>query len=455
MFIRIFLSLLLFLISCKTSFVPEAIFTKKTDFENSLISDTLRVTTLYGSSSYFNYYDDEAMGYDYELVKNFANQHNLAVKIHLASTEAEMLKMLKQGQVDVIAYDMYETKALKKGYQFVAHQEDSHMVLVQEIGLKSISSISELKGQTVHVPANSIYHRRLEQLNKELDNEIDIQLLSDSTTVDQAIDMVLQHKIRFTLAYFKNANQYKEFYRRLDTRIPVGFPQKNGWLVNNKYELLINMFADWEANPQTSLFKSRMFEKYKIRNPYFATKRVRVPQGAISPYDDLFKLYAKELNWDWRMLASMAYHESGFDSTQVSRKGASGLMQLMPGTAARFGLVGDDIFRPEPNISAGVQYLKSLNMMYRRIEDIDERMKFIIASYNSGPAHILDAMALAEKYGKNPHIWFEHVEYYLSKSNDPEYYNDEVVRYGKFGPGETIRYVRNTLNTFNRYKGRS
>jgi len=214
------------------------------------------------------------------------------------------------------------------------------------------------------------------------------------------------------------------------------------------------MFAAWETDPQTELFKSRLFQKYKIKNPYFMTKRVNIPRGAISPYDNLFKFYAQELQWDWRILAAIAYRESGFDSTQVSRVGASGLMQLMPTTAARFGLEGKDIFNPELNISAGVQYLKSLNMMFRRIEDKEERMKFMLASYNSGPAHILDAMALAEKYGKNPHIWFEHVEYYLSKSNDPEYYNDEVVRYGKFGPTETIRYVRNTLNTYEKYKER-
>ena len=130
-------------------------------------------------------------------------------------------------------------------------------------------------------------------------------------------------------------------------------------------------------------------------------------------------------------------------------------MQLMPSTAAIFGLDEDNIFNPEKNIEAGVQYIKSLNRMFGKIENQEERKKFILASYNSGPAHILDAMALAEKYGKNPHIWFEHVEYYLSKSNDPDYYNDEVMRYGKFGPSETIRYVRNTLDTYKKYKQRS
>jgi membrane-bound lytic murein transglycosylase F len=178
-----------------------------------------------------------------------------------------------------------------------------------------------------------------------------------------------------------------------------------------------------------------------------------IPRGAISPFDHLFKKYAAEIGWDWRLLAAIAFHESGFDSSQISRRGASGLMQLMPRTAANFGLSRANITNPEKNIEAGVQYIKSLNLLYRKVEDPDERKKFILASYNSGPAHILDAMELARKHGKNPYVWHEHVEVFLEKKSDPEYYKDEVVKYGRFRAAETIRYVRNTLSTYQKFKG--
>jgi len=455
MFVRIFLSFLLFLISCKNYFTTDVFSSGDQLSETHIISDTLHVATLYGASSYFNYSDQEVMGYDYELVQAFAQANEIPLKVHVAATETEMLKMLKQKRVDLIAYNMFETKALKHKFDFVAYQEDSYMVLVQEVGREAVGSINELKGRTVHVIENSIYHQRLVNLNKEIGGDIDIQLLSDSLTIDQAIEMVLQRKIEFTFAPHKIAVQYKDFHRRLDCGIRVGFPQKNGWLVNRKNEVLKTMIAHWEADSKTELFKSHMYEKYKIKNPYFRAKRTKVSFETVSPYDDYFKTYAEEINWDWRLLAAVAFHESNFDSLQVSHRGASGLMQLMPSTAAIFGLDEDNIFNPEKNIEAGVQYIKSLNRMFGKIENQEERKKFILASYNSGPAHILDAMALAEKYGKNPHIWFEHVEYYLSKSNDPDYYNDEVVRYGKFGPSETIRYVRNTLDTYKKYKQRS
>jgi membrane-bound lytic murein transglycosylase F len=131
--------------------------------------------------------------------------------------------------------------------------------------------------------------------------------------------------------------------------------------------------------------------------------------------------------------------------------GAAGLMQLMPRTAANFGLDKQTVFNPEMNIEAGVQYIKSLNLTFRKVENKDERVKFILAGYNSGPAHILDAMALAQKYGKNPQVWFGNVEFFLLKKSEPEFYNDKVVKYGYFRGKQTVSYVHNTLKTFEKY----
>lgn len=61
-------------------------------------------------------------------------------------------------------------------------------------------------------------------------------------------------------------------------------------------------------------------------------------KGQISVYDHLFKKYAGDIGWDWRLIASQAYNESHFDTTAVSWAGARGLMQLMPRTAAAFGV---------------------------------------------------------------------------------------------------------------------
>ena len=83
---------------------------------------------------------------------------------------------------------------------------------------------------------------------------------------------------------------------------------------------------------------------------------------------------------DPRLVASVAYRESGFDPRAVARAGATGVMQLMPETAKFFGV--SDIFDPRENIFAGVRYLKILLDTFRG--DLD----LTLAAYNAGPGAV-------------------------------------------------------------------
>lgn len=452
MHIRIILFLLLLLQACTSGNEKSSIFPGTDTDSIPGQADTLHVATMYGSLSYFISRDEE-MGYDYEQVQDLTEMIGRPFRMHVFNTFEEMTSALQTHEVELVAYSCPVNSELKSRFSFVAYQDDSYPVLVQRIGVNMVTSIDELRGKEVVAIEKSIAGRRLETLNRETNAGLKIKTLSDTVTADQLIEMVSDGKIRYAVADDRTALLHKIYDRRLDCRLALGFQHRNGWMVNAGNETLADTVVYWRKLPQTQLLRSELYEKYLIRNPYFASAKVKIPKGAISPYDNIFKKYASEIKWDWRMLAALAFHESGFDSTQISRKGAAGLMQLMPRTAAVFGLNSVTIFNPEKNIDAGVQYIKSLNLLFRKVEDPDERIKFILASYNSGPAHVMDAMALAEKYGKNPHVWFGHVEYFLSKKNEPEYYNDEVVKFGAFRPGVTIQYVKNVLNTYHKYKG--
>jgi membrane-bound lytic murein transglycosylase F len=308
-----------------------------------------------------------------------------------------------------------------------------------------------LIGKEVYVKKNTLFHQRLNALNKEIGGGIKIIIAPDSVSNDELIEMVANNKIDYTIAYYDKALLHKSYYKRLDCRLPISFEQPNGWLIKKENTNLYNALTTWGQLAETQQTEDRLINLYWGRSPYFVIHKIKIPKGAISPYDHLFKKYAPTIGWDWRLLAAMAFHESKFDSAEISRVGAVGLMQLMPQTAATFGLNRKKWFNPEANLAASTQYIKSLNLIFREIKDKDERIKFILASYNSGPSHILDAMALAKKYGKNPHIWFNHVEMYLLKKNDPDYYRDPVVKNGFFRGKETVRYVQNVLDTYEKY----
>ena len=423
------------------------------DLKEIIKSDTLRIATMYGSTSYF-LFRDELMGFDYEMVENLANYLNLNVEISIATSVNEMTQWLQNNEVDLIAYNIIQTKELKSNFNFVLPQSESYQVLVQNMGVNALSNVTELGGKSVYVKENSIFYDRLQALNDEIGGTINIVLADDSISNDDLIDMVAEHKIEYTLAYHNVAILHKSYSKSIDCHMSVGFDQHNGWLIRKESHNLKRAIAKWEKLPETQQIQSLLFDKYWEKSPYFALRKIKIPKGAISPYDRFFKKFAPGINWDWRLLAALAFRESRFDPSEESWSGAVGLMQIMPRTALNFGLDRFTVLDPEMNIEAAVQYIKSLNLIFRRIENKEERIKFILAAYNSGPAHILDAMSLARKFGKNPHIWFNHVEYFLLKKNDPDFYNDPVVKYGYYRGKETVKYVHNTLTTFEKYQNR-
>jgi membrane-bound lytic murein transglycosylase F len=190
-------------------------------------------------------------------------------------------------------------------------------------------------------------------------------------------------------------------------------------------------------SPRTSLL--RMQSKYSS-----------LGGNKLSPYDDLIMDGARKLGWDWRLLAAMVYQESKFNPNGQSWAGARGLMQLMPETAKRFG--ASDPSDPRQSLYAGVNYLLYLDKYWaKRVPDEKEKLKFMLASYNAGLAHILDAKKLCGKYGKDATSWSD-VEYFLLKKSDPEYYRDPLVSTGYCKCEEPVRYIRDVLARFEDYR---
>ncbi|MBO7318295.1 MAG: transglycosylase SLT domain-containing protein, partial [Bacteroidales bacterium] len=195
-----------------------------------------------------------------------------------------------------------------------------------------------------------------------------------------------------------------------------------------------------------------------IRKRYFESSKqmgentiMSIAEGRISPFDEIFKHEAKAIKWDWRLLAAIAYHESRFDSTVVSWMGAKGIMQLMPKTAAIFGLGADSIAMTEPNVRVAVQVLQTIDQSLVSIEDPEEKRMFVIAAYNSGLGHVFDAIALAKKYGKDPQKWYNEVEEAMCMKANPEYYSDEACKFGYFRGRQTTTYVRDVMTLYNHY----
>ncbi|MBQ5887745.1 MAG: transglycosylase SLT domain-containing protein [Bacteroidaceae bacterium] len=178
------------------------------------------------------------------------------------------------------------------------------------------------------------------------------------------------------------------------------------------------------------------------------------PYVELSPYDKHFREAADSTGYDWTLIAAIAYTESRFDSTAVSHAGAQGVMQVMPNTLRGFGIPDSMHADNYTNIMAAAKLLKSIEEKpyFKRIEPIEERMKFVLASYNAGYGHILDAMSLARKHGCNRHIWENSVDSFLKLKSDPEYHTDTLCRNGEFnGWRETLSFVRKVHRNWRKF----
>ena len=173
----------------------------------------------------------------------------------------------------------------------------------------------------------------------------------------------------------------------------------------------------------------------------------------ISRFDNLMRKVGAEEGQDWRLMSAIAYSESRFIENLVSKQGAKGIMQIRPVVARHFKMPVESISDTETNIRLAGMLLSELDDMLRMPSSTPEqdRLSIILASYNAGIGHVLDARRLARSEGANPNSWAV-VSHYLQLKATPDYYQKELVKCGKFsGSGQTLSYVSQVMRKYNQY----
>lgn len=445
----ILLCLLLFVLHRRQS--PQTADSNGRDLPQLKDSGELVVLTLYGPTSYFLYRGQE-MGFQYELCKDFSDSLGLALRIITCASIPDMTQRLLTGEGDLIAFPLPVSRQGRDSLRFCGVETITHQVLVQQPG-KAAKDVTELPGRTVHAKEGRYYNRML-NLNDELGGGIDIRPVGhDSLTVEELIALVAARKIEATVADDDIARLNRTYYPGIDIRLSVSFDQRLSWAVRPDAPLLAEAADNWfkqdRISPRYHASMRRYFEEEK--SPTQAPI-LSVTEGRISHFDSLFRQYAPTAGWDWRLLASLAFKESRFDPAAVSWAGARGLMQLMPRTARLMGVPEGREHDPEESIKAAAKYLKKTGESLRQVTDPEQRIRFVLAAYNAGLGHILDAMALAKKYGKDPHVWEANVEEYILLKSHEEYFTDPVCRNGYFRGEETYNFVRDILARYEHYK---
>ncbi len=376
-------------------------------------------------------YRDQAMGFEYDLAKAFADYLGVSLKIKTTEKWEEMIPALMDGRGVAIATSMTVTPKAEKHVAF----SDGYMTVQQHIIVHrnnpNIKRVEDLAGKTVHVRKGTFYFEQLEALKKQ-GIELEIKL-HDDLPAEELIRLVGEGNIEATIADSHIALLNRRYYPGAILAGPIGKQEHKCWAVNrNARKLLerINLFFKTiKENGKFAEIYNRYYTNidtfdYVDLRTYHRRLKTRLPK-----YSLIIKKAAKEHDFDWRLIAAQAYQESHLDPKARSNSGAIGLMQLSPSTARSLGV--KNIFDPAQNINAGVRHLKYLYDFFEKASGSD-KLFIALAAYNIGQGHILDARNLARKMNLDPDKWSS-----LSKTLP-------LLRYRKYNKSAVYGYCRGT-----------
>lgn len=421
------------------------------DMDSLLRRGTLRVVTDYNTINYF-VHKDIAVGYQYELVTEYCKHAGLTLDLSVCNDNEKNVQDLDRGGVDLVVTTLIADTLGEGRMAFTEPYGRSVQVLVQHNTDKIRTSLRELADDTVSVLANSFYARTLYNYNDTTDTTGVVVDEIEHYDTEQILQLVAEREVSRTLCLETIVRANKWYYPNLDFSVAVGPEYDLAWGVRPNAELLKADIDEWlRGFKKTPKFK-QIFRKYVIDpREHHSDVQSTSAQTYRNDFEDIIRRHAHHDAFDWVMVSAMVYQESHFNPNARSWAGACGLMQLMPETARRFGVL--DATDPEQNIEAGVRLIEWLDgRLVQYVPNAQERVKFTLAAYNVGLGHIMDAIRLAQVIGLKTDVWYGNVEVALLHKANPTYYSNPVVRHGYCRGTETINYVRSIIERYKNYR---
>jgi membrane-bound lytic murein transglycosylase MltF len=316
-------------------------------------------------------------------------------------------------------------------------------VVVTGPGAPALTSIDDLSGQSVFVRKASSYYESLEALNARLQKQgkppVGIKLASESLEDDDILEMVNAGLVPATVVDGYLADFWKQIFKDLTVHSTLTLRTGGNLAVafRKNSPMLAKTVNDFIAKNVLDSALSRILnQRYLVSTKYVTNATSEAERKKFLAMRDLFKKYGDQYKFDFLMMGAQGYQESRLDHNARSHVGAIGVMQVMPETGKE-QKVGD-ITMLEPNIHAGVKYMRFVRDQYFEKEPMDDLNKglFTFAAYNAGPGRIRQLRREAQKRGLDPNVWFGNVERIASE------------RIGR----ETVTYVSNIYKYYVAYK---
>ncbi len=414
---------------------------------DAIARDTLRVLVLRDPLSW-EVRPNAISGAEYELMERFARRTGSVLKAVPVDDRDSMLLALQRGEGDVIAAQ-FTPRREEEGWFAISKPYCTVRPMVAKQRVDPWAKKAAHVCDTVYISAWSPF---VDAFDTKKGSPVVVVL--PGTPEEQLMEVVLGPIPAVMVTDATAAYEGKRF-PALEFMPVEGGERPLCFAVRNNAPQLLQALNDWLASKEETTFRTALLDSYLERLTKPGALRERTMPAvadSISPYDAAFKEYGGGFGWKWQLLTAMAWKESRFDSTAVSNMGAQGIMQFMPNTAAHFGL--DTALSVADHIDAAKQYITRLDTLWMRaVPDRDQRLRFVLASYNAGVGHIIDAQRLAERLGLDPKRWEHNVERAVLLLAKPRYYMRPEMKNGYCKGSQVFHYVRDIVALYHQLTG--
>jgi membrane-bound lytic murein transglycosylase MltF len=355
----------------------------------------------------------------------------------------EMISGLLEGRGDIAMGNLTITPERLKKVDFTRpiRQNVTEMVVTGP-GAQPIATVEDLAGKEVYIRKSSSYYESIEKLNAELARagkaRVKVRPAPENLEAEDILEMVNAGLVKTTIAETYIAEFWKQIFTKLTLHPEVAVRTGGdiGWMIRKNSPRLKAELDSWlvrfEKSGRQGDLLARYLKSTKWAKAATSTEDIKKFERMV----EIFRKYGDRYEVDYLLLMAQGYQESQLRQEARSPVGAIGVMQVMPdtGKAMRVG----DITRVDPNIHAGVKFLRSMMNEHYASEPMDPLNKglFTFAAYNAGPGRVRQLRKVAGRRGLDSNVWFDNVE---------------LIAAEKIGR-ETVTYVSNIYKYYLAYQ---
>jgi membrane-bound lytic murein transglycosylase MltF len=409
------------------------------DFDEMVKRRMFRIGVAYNRTHYFV---DKGIqrGIAYEYGRLYEDELNVFIPM----PRDLLLPALVNGKVDMVIAQLTITPERLAIVDFAGPtRRGIDEIVVTGPGAPTIATVDDLSGQEVFVRKTSSYYQSLVDLNQRLKAagkpEVVIREAPETLEDDDLMEMVNAGLLRIIVVDDYLAQFWKQIFTNMrvheDVKLRTG-GNLGVAIRKNAPQLKADLNAFIATHAFNSAFANIIQKRYLASTNYAKSATSEAERRKLKELVQLFRKYGEQYDLDYLLMAAQGYQESGLNQDVKSHVGAIGVMQIMPATGKEMNV--GDIGKLEPNIHAGVKYIRFMEDQYYKDEPMTplDKLLFTFASYNAGPGRMAQLRRLAAKRGLDPNVWFGNVEQVASE---------------KIGR-ETVTYVSNIYKYYIAYR---